>query len=64
MKTIARKNIENTGMSLMEYAKDCLRKGLEYSQAVAEDLMTFDEKKEFHEYKTSYYNDLLKDCPF
>ena len=64
LKTMARKHIEATGMSVMEYAKDCLQKGLEYSEAVAMDLMGSEERKEYHEYKIAYLNEALKDCPF
>lgn len=59
-----RKSIEATGMSIIEYAKDCLRNGLEYSEAIAQDHMTHEEKEEYRQWKIAYINELLKDCPF
>ena len=64
LKTMARKHIEATGMSVMEYAKDCLQKGLEFSEAFAMDLMTYEEREEYSEYKMAYLDEALKDCPF
>jgi hypothetical protein len=62
--TYVRKTIEATGMSILEYTKDCLHKGLEFSEAVAMDAMTREEREEYRAYKIAYLDELLKDCPF
>ena len=62
--TRMRKCIEAAGMTLVEYAKDCLRKELHFSEAYAIDLMTSEEREEYGKYRTAYINECLKDCPF
>ena len=59
-----RKQIEETGMSIIEYAKDCLHNGDEYAEAIACDCMTYAEREAFRAYKIEYLAECLKDCPF
>ena len=56
--------IEATGMTIVEYAKDSLRKELYFSEAYAQDLMTPDEREAYSEYKANRLYEALKDCPF
>lgn len=64
MNAMIRKQIEEDGTSVIEYAKYCLHNGLEYSEAIACDCMTHDEREKFRAYKSKFLKECLEDCPF
>ena len=48
----------------LEIGKYNLVMGNGFAEAYAEDRMTEEEKRQFHEYKDAFLKEALKDCPF